>query len=122
MKEKLIRQIINDGKEGLEKTLKDFEERLADFKKNGPPKEMHPEMAKGHEASLTYTQGYCIGHLSLLEEINDLLSMNTDDIRELIKENEKISEANRKHLDEVFSRIQKKFSDGKARNSNDSVE
>lgn len=106
-KEQLIHQILNEGKENLEKLLKEYEERIEDYRKNGLPEGWHPAHEKGYEASLTYTQGYCIGHLELLKNINSLLESNTDEIKDVIAENERISELNRKHFDEVFGDIKK---------------
>lgn len=104
-KETLIHDLINDGRESLEETLKEYEERLEDYRKNGLPEGWHPNHEKGYEASITYTQGYCIGHLELLKQINALLDSDVDGLKDLIQKNIEISEANRKHFDEVFGAL-----------------
>lgn len=110
-KEQLIHQLINDGRASLERTLKEHEEWIEDYRKNGLPKDCHPSNEKGYESGLTYTQGYCIGHLELLKKINSLLESNTDEIKDVIEENKRIEEENRKHMDEVLSKIKAKYSD-----------
>lgn len=107
-KEKLIYKVLNDGSEGLKKTKKNHEEMIKDYQTNGFG-DMHPNNIGSYKTGLSYTHGYCIGHLELLKEINSLLSMSVNEIKELISENEKISIENDKYMNSLLDEIKKKY-------------
>lgn len=109
-KEKLILQVLNESKESLEKTKLDHEEMMKDFKENGYG-DVHTNNIESIKTGLSYTHGYCIGHLELLKKINSLINMSEDEIKELIKENEEIAAQNKKHMDEVLKEIKNKLKD-----------
>lgn len=119
-KEKLIIGILTNDLKGIKKTLKNQEEQLNDIRKNGMDKEIHKAYHIEIQTGLSYTSGYCTGHIKLAESVIELLEMSGEEIEELIAENKRISAENKKHLDEVFKgikdRVKKKPNDNKKKN------
>lgn len=119
-KEKLIIGILTKDLKGIQKTLKNQEEQLNDIRKNGINKEIHKAYHIEIQTGLSYTSGYCTGHIKLAESVIELLEMSSEEIEELIADNKRISAENKKHLDEVFkdtkNRVKKKLNDNKKKN------
>lgn len=105
-KEELIIKVINDGSKAMNKTQKNHEKMIKNHQENGFG-DMHPNNIEGYKTGLNYTLGYTFGHLELLKKVNELISMTPEEIKELIKENEKIALENKRHLDDVFLKIKK---------------
>lgn len=110
-KEQLIQQVINDGSEQLAKTRDEHAEQLADYRKNGFDKEIHPDNIESIKTGLHYTHGYAIGHFCLLEKVNNLMEMSIDEIKELIAENKRISAENEKRMNDILNNIKSKNKD-----------
>jgi len=106
-KEKLISQVLNDGIESLKKTKQNHEEMIKDYQNNGFG-DMHKDNIEDYKTGLSYTHGYCIGHLELLKKINSLLDMSVDEINELISDNEKIKLENEKYMSDLLNEIKNK--------------
>jgi len=107
-KEELILKVINDGKNSLNRTKKNHEKMIREYQKNGLG-DMHPNNIEGYKSGLHYTLGYTIGHLELLKLVNNLINMTPCQIKDLIKDNNKIERRNKKYLDELFKKIRNKM-------------
>lgn len=92
-KEELILKLLNDGAEDLRKTLKTIENDII----------VCDDLTR--LSNLTYTQGYCIGHLALLGKINKLLNSDIEEISDIIIQNDIIKKNNRDTLDNILKRI-----------------
>ena len=107
-KEELIIGIFKEDLKGLRKVLKDQEKQIADIRKNGIDKEVHPAYHLEIHTGLSYTSGYCTGHIKCAESTIELLGMTSKEIEELIAENKRISAENDKYLKEIFNDIKKR--------------
>ncbi len=117
-KEKLIIGILTEDLKGIKKTLKNQEEQLSDIRKNGINKEIHKAYHIEIQTGLSYTSGYCTGHIKLAESVIGLLGMSNKEIEELIADNKRISAENKKYLKEMFDDIKKEIkSDDKKKKS-----
>ena len=117
-KEKLIIGILTEDLKGIKKTLKNQEEQLNDIRKNGINKEIHKAYHIEIQTGLSYTSGYCTGHIKLAESVIGLLGISNKEIEELIADNKRISAENKKYLKEMFDDIKKEIkSDDKKKKS-----
>ena len=107
-KEKLIINILKKDLIGIQKTLKNQETQLKDIRKNGISSEVHPAYHIEIQTGLSYTSGYCTGHIKLAESVINLLGMSSTEIEELIADNKRISAENKKYLDGIFNDIKKR--------------
>ena len=107
-KEKLIINILKKDLIGIQKTLKNQETQLRDIRKNGMSSEIHPAYHIEMQTGLSYTSGYCTGHIKLAESVINLLEMSSTEIEELIADNKRISAENKKYLDGIFNDIKKR--------------
>lgn len=117
-KEKLIINILKKDLIGIRKTLKEQEKQLKDIRKNGIDSEIHPAYHIEIQTGLSYTSGYCTGHIKLAESVINLLEMSSTEIEELIADNKRISAENKKYLDGIFNEIKKRAKE-KPKKSND---
>lgn len=108
-KEKLIIGILTEDLKGIKKTLKNQEEQLNDIRKNGINKEIHKAYHIEIQTGLSYTSGYCTGHIKLAESVIELLGMSSKEIEELIADNKRISAENKKYLKDMFDDIKKEI-------------
>jgi hypothetical protein len=104
-KEELILGIIKKDLIGIKKTLKDQEKQIKEIRKNGMDSEIHPAYHIDIQTGLSYTSGYCTGHIKLSEDVIELLGMTDKEIEKLISENKKISAKNKKYLAAVFKEV-----------------
>ena len=107
-KEKLIIGMLKSDLIGIKKTLKNQEQQLNDIRKNGIDSEIHPAYHIEIQTGLSYTQGYCTGHIKLAESVINLLGMSNAEIEELIADNKRISAENKKYLEDMFKDIKKR--------------
>ncbi len=108
-KEKLIAQIIEEDLKSIKKQLKDQEAQIKDIEKNGMDPEIHPDNIIPIQTGLSYTQGYCTGHIKLAEDVLFLLNKkDAKDIKELIKENKAIEKKNKKYMDKLSKSLLEK--------------
>lgn len=106
-KEELIIGIFKKDLTDLKKVLKDQEKQIAEIRKNGINTEVHPAYHIEIHTGLSYTSGYCTGHINCAKSAIELLGMTSKEIEELLAENKRISAENKKHLDEIFKEIDK---------------
>lgn len=102
-KEELIVKVINSNVEALKGIRDNHQEMIDEYQKSGFG-DIHPDNIEEYKTGLSYTLGYTIGHLELLNKINELVSMSPDEIKELILDNEKFLMEKRRHLDNVLVR------------------
>lgn len=105
-KEELILKVVNDGRKSLQKTQKDHEKMIKKYQKKGFGN-MHQNFIEDYKSGLNYTLGYTFGHLILLDQVNDLMSMTPGQIRNLIKKNKEIDKQNKKYMKEMFDKLKK---------------
>ncbi len=112
-KEKLIAQLIEKDLKSIKKQLKDQEAQIKDIEKNGMDPQIHPDNVIPIQTGLSYTQGYCTGHIKLAEDILFLLNKkDAKAIKELIKENEAIEKKNKEYMDKIFKSLKKRVFKG----------
>ena len=107
-KEELIVGILKEDLKSIKKLLKEQEKQLNDIRKNGMDPDIHKAYRTEIQTGLSYTIGYCTGHIKSVESSVELLGMTDIEIEELIAENKRISAENKKHLDEVFGELKKR--------------
>ena len=109
-KDKLIIGILKKDLKSIKKTLKDQEEQIADIEKNGFDKEIHKDNRLSIRTGLSYTQGYCTGHICLTEKIIHLLQKSdARDIEAIIEEDRIVSKKNKAEMKKLFDGIKKSF-------------
>src|ERR1017187_9319617 len=102
-KEILIVKILKEELKDIKKLLKSQEEQIKDIEKNGMDPEIHPDNIISIQTGLSYTQGYCTGHIKSVENVLMLLNKKgIKDIKKLIEENKKIDLQNKKYLHDLF--------------------
>lgn len=107
-KEELIVGILKKELDYLKKFLKKQEKEIKHIHKNGFNSEMHRAYHMDVMTGLSYTSGYCTGHIKAVEEVLGLLDMaDAKAIEDMIAENKKIEAANKKYLKELFANIDK---------------
>lgn len=105
-KDELIIGILKKELKHINKLLKDQEEQIENLKKNGFDSDVHPAHRIDIRTGLSYTQGYCTGHLVLAKNVIELLSMsNARDIEALIEENKRIEQENKKRLKAMYKEL-----------------
>jgi len=108
-KEELIIGILKKELIGIKKLLRAQDKQIKEIQKNGFDSEIHPANHIDIRTGLSYTQGYCTGHIKQTESIIELLEMSdAKDIEALLEENRKIEEENKQYLKDIFSDIRKR--------------
>lgn len=106
-KDELIVGILKSELKYIRKLLKEQQKQIKDIDKNGFDTEIHPAYHIDIRTGLSYTSGYCTGHIKLAENVIELLSMkDAQEIENLIAENKKIESENKKYLAAMWKDIE----------------
>ena len=106
-KEELRVGILKKELIGIRKMLKEQDKQIKDIHKNGFDSEIHSAWHVDIQTGLSYTQGYCTGHIKAVEELIGLLEMaDVKAIEDMLAENKKISTENKKYLKDIFANIE----------------
>lgn len=105
-KEELIVGILKKELDYLKKFLKKQEKEIKHIHKNGFDSEMHRAYHMDVMTGLSYTSGYCTGHIKAVEEAIGLLEMaDAKEVEDMIAENKRITAENKKYLKDIFADI-----------------
>lgn len=113
-KDELIIGILKKELKTIKNLLKEQERQIKDISKNGFDSEIHPAWHLDIGTGLSYTSGYCTGHIVLAERVMGLLKLSdAKDVEALLEKNRKIEAANKKYMDDVLSDIKKRVKNKK---------
>ncbi len=107
-KEELIVGILKKELASIKKLLRSQNKQIKDIQKNGFDSEVHRANHIDIRTGLSYTQGYCTGHIKQTEAIIELLeTLDTKGINAMLEENKKIEIENKKYLKKILRDIKK---------------